>query len=88
MVERRKKLQNTALCERAGGILGWWGTQRLVRLLAQKFGVPLREAGMHVHATLGSAAVKAVCRQLERGFPTPDTGGDAGEQRNRSLLAF
>ena len=93
-VERRKNRENTAICRQAGfkarafvvETLGAWGggarflVQRLVRLWAQKFGVSVREAGLHVHGVLGSTVVKAVCRQLERGFPAPGCAAGMGER--------
>ena len=66
----------------AAETFGAWGAgarflvQRLVRHWSQTQDCSLREAGLLCHGTLGAAVLKAVCRQLERGFPLAD--GEAG----------
>ena len=70
----------------AAETFGAWGAgarflvQRLVRHWSQTQDCSLREAGMLCHGTLGAAVLKAVCRQLERGFPVAEgeAGGSAG----------
>ena len=72
----------------AAETFGAWGAgarflvQRLVRHWSQTQDCTLREAGLlcHGRATLGAAVLKAVCRQLERGFPLAegDPGGGGG----------
>ena len=90
-VERLKRHQNAALCQRAGWLcqpfaveaVGAWGggaryiTQKVVRHWALKHDSSLKEAGISCQAVLGSAVLRAVCRQLEWGFPDP-MGGATG----------
>ena len=97
LAERRKRRDNGPECVRGGWrcmpfaaeTFGAWGAgarflvQRLVRHWSQTQDCSLREAGLLCHGTLGAAVLKAVCRQLERGFPVADGeavggGGPAG----------
>ena len=92
LAERRKRRDNGPECERArwkclpfaAETFGAWGpgarflVQRLVRHWSQTQDCSLREAGLEVHGTLGAAVLKAVCRQLERGFPAEAGEGPSG----------
>ena len=85
-VERIKRRENAGSCQRAGWVcqpfvveaVGAWGggarflTQRLVRQFSLKQGCGLQEAGRECQTVLGSAVLRAVCRQLERGFPSAE----------------
>ena len=106
--ESRKRRDNGPECARAGWkcapfgaeTFGAWGAgarflvQRLVFLWSQKQGCSLREAGLACHGTLGAAVLKAVCRQLERGFPLPGEGSGSEASAGRGggpggpLMAF
>ena len=105
---RRKRRDNGPDCARAGWrcmpfaaeTFGAWGAgarflvQRLVRHFSQTQDCSLREAGLQCHGSLGAAVLKAVCRQLERGFPPAEAEAGNGGTMGRGsglggpLLAF
>ena len=92
LAERRKRRDNAPECARArwrcmpfaAETFGAWGAgarflvQRLVRHWSQTQDCSLREAGLWCHGVLGAAVLKAVCRQLERGFPAAEAGDGVG----------
>jgi hypothetical protein len=92
LAERRKRRDNGPECARGGWrcmpfaaeTFGAWGAgarflvQRLVRHWSQTQDCSLKEAGLLCHGTLGAAVLKAVCRQLERGFPLAECDGGGG----------
>ena len=85
-VEDMKRRESVALCKREGWGFGTFVVetfgpfssgarflcQRLVRVWALKHELPLPEASRVIHRALGCAWIRAVARQLERGFPSGD----------------
>ena len=89
--ERTKRQESQALCKRAGWgfypfafeTVGSFGggarflCQRLARQWSLHHECSLQEAGRAVHRALGCAVIRAVARQLERGFPAKEQGSGA-----------
>ena len=86
--ERRKRRDNGPECARAGwkcmpfaaetfGAGARFLVQRVARHWSQKQGCSMKEAVLLCHNTLGSVVLKAVRRQIERGFPLAAPGEEA-----------
>ena len=91
LAELRKVRESAAACRRAGWLfcpvvletVGAWGgrarhlTQALSCRLSLVWHCPRKEAALICRGRIASALLRAVCRQLERGFPA-EGGARAG----------
>ena len=89
--EQRKVRENAALCRLAGWnccpfvleAVGAWGgrTRHLTQIIACRLAAvqqcTRKEAALSCRGRISSALLRAVCRQLERGFPPPEVPDEA-----------
>ena len=99
-VKKQKQWENRPLCQRVGWecrpfvveAVGAYGSgarglmHSLAKQYALKLGVTRKEAGLACSAALGTSVVRAVCRQLERGFPAP--GSTTPHPRTNEMACF